>query len=431
MSFTLEPQPGGGFVLNQVGGAQGPAGVVPNLAALSPAICFIAVGESNSGGFASNSAAFAWEVNARPELQMLNVTSLQFESLDIGTNNNLNHLGLTPSTHGWELELANAARRNEIGRPVFYVQTGQGGSRTIEWTAAGGVNAFNTSFLPRVNAAKAAFGSRKVEYVAWLSLGINDAIDNLNSFVYKGRMRQLIAMIKRELPDIKICVGRIMRSNASYQAIDDRITELADDPSVRVVSVTGLTTDGGNHWDYQGMRRFSSRLLDATRSMLPSIAPRPLTFVSSSATIDGSRVSFSTINQYANASETIDFSFDQSIEIDSLGDLYGLVVALDTDITEEPWAGNPDPFLIGVFQNGDFYITEANGSAAGQFSSSGISRLRFRKAGNDLFLESSTDNTTWTIRHTRTGVLASVNYVRLKMKTAIGAAACQVYLLRP
>jgi len=402
------------------------------LAATAPALCVIAVGESNSGGYASNASAFGWELASRPELQMLNTSTLLFENLDIGTNNNLNHGGLNSTTHGWELELANACKRNEIGRQVYYVQTGQGGSRTIEWTTASGYDAFNTSFLPRVNATKSLMAFRPVQYVVWLSLGINDAIDGLDSYVYKGRMRQLIASIKREIPDVKFCVGRIMRTNAAYQAIDDRIIELADDTSVRVVSVTGLTTDGGNHWDYQGMRGMSERMLDATRQMV-SIPGRPLTFTSSTGSTDGSKVTFTALGQHARATEIIDFSFDQSIEIDWLADMTGLVVALDTDVSEFLWADGPvETFLLATFQNSyDFYISEANGSVAGTaFSVTGISRLRFRKSGSNLLLESTTDNSTWTTRHTRTGVLSGVNYVRIKMLSAIGGASVRVFLPR-
>jgi hypothetical protein len=400
------------------------------LAATAPALCVIAVGESNSGGVANNANAFSWELASRSELQMLNTTTLLFENLDIGTNNNLNHLGLTSATHGWELELANACNRNEIGRQTYYVQTGQGGSLSFQWIP-GANGYFETSFIPRVNAAKSQFAARPVQYVVWLSLGINDAIASTNSYLFKGYMRRLIAGIKTQIPDVKICIGRIMRTNASYQAIDDRIAELSDDPAVRIISITSLATDGGNHWNYYGMRGMSERMLDATRQMVPSIPARPLTFVSSTASIDGSRVQFSAINQFANASETIDFSFDQSIEIDWLQDMNGLLVILDTDINEVNWSGGSDPFLLGVYENGAFYITETNGIAAGNFASTGVSRLRFRKSGNDLLLESTTDMTTWTTRYTRSGVLSGVNYVRLKMKSAIGGAAVRVFLLKP
>lgn len=390
-----------------------------------PAICFIAVGESNSGGYAPNASAFVWELASRPELQMLNTSTLTFQNLDIGTNNNLNHLGLNSTTHGWELELANACKREEFDRDVYYIQTGQGGSLISEW-AGGGY--FNTSFLPRVNAAKAIFGIRPVQYVVWLSIGINDAIAATDSYLFKGRLRTLIKDIKDQLPGVKICLGRIMRTNASYEAIDDRITEFADDPAIRIVSINSLTTDGGNHWDYQGMRGFSERMLDATRQMV-SIPARPLSFTSSTATIDGSLISFSAINQYANAVETIDFSYDQSIEVDWRNSMAGLVFALDTDITELAWAGGSDPFLLGFYENaGLFYITETNGAVTGTaFSTSGISRLRLRKSGNNLLLESTTDMATWTLRHTRSGVLSGVGSVRLKMKTAIGAASVRAY----
>jgi hypothetical protein len=401
------------------------------LAATAPALCVIAVGESNSGGVANNANAFAWELASRPELQMLNTTTLLFENLDIGTNNNLNHLGLTSATHGWELELANACKRNEIGRQTYYIQTGQGGTLGWQWIpGAGGY--FETSFIPRVDAAKAQFATRPVQYVVWLSLGINDAIASTNSYLFKGHVRRLIAGIKAQIPDVKICIGRIMRTNASYEAIDDRIAELSDDPAVRIVSIASLATDGGNHWNYYGMRGMSERMLDATRQMVSTIPSRLLTFVSSTASIDGSRVQFSAINQYANASETIDFSFDQSIEIDWLFDMNGLIVILDTDIIEEMWAGASDPWLLAVFENGQFFISETNGATTGTpFASATVSRLRFRKFGNDLLLESTVDNSTWTTRHTRSGVLSGVNYVRIKMKSAIGGSAVRVFLLRP
>lgn len=397
-------------------------------ASTAPALCIIAVGESNSGGVAPNASAFAWELASRPELQMLNTSTLLFENLDIGTNNNLNHTGLTSATHGWELELANACKREEFDRDVYYVQTGQGGATAAEWLpGAGGLAAFDSSFLPRVNAVKSIFGIRPVQYVVWLSLGINDAIAATNSYLVKGYLRTLIKAIKDELPDVKICVGRIMRTNANYEAIDDRIVELADDPAIRVVSITSLTTDGGNHWDYQGMRGFSERLLDATREMV-QIPKRALTFTSTAGTVDGSLVTFSAVNQYANATETLDFSYNRSIEIDWRASMAGLLVILDTDVTEIAWSGGSDPWLLGVYENaGLFYISVTNGATTGTpFSAGGVSRLRLRKSGDDLLLESTADMTTWTLRHTATAALSGVSNVRLKMKTAVGAASVRV-----
>jgi len=393
-----------------------------------PAICFIALGESNSGGVAPNASAFAWELASRSELQMLNTSTLIFENLDIGTNNNLNHAGLGATTHGWELELANACKRGEFDRDVFYIQTGQGGAIVAEWLpGSGGLAAFNNSFIPRINAAKEIFGLRKIQYVVWLSLGINDAIAGTNSFLYKGWMRTLIAAIKEQLPGVKICVGRIMRTNASYESIDDRITELSDDPDIRVVSISGLTTDGGNHWDYQGMRGFSERLLDATRQMVP-LPKRPISFTSSTATVDGSLVSFSAINQYANSVETLDFSYDQSVEIDWRVDLAGLLVIIDTDVAEVAWSGGSDPFILGFYENaGLFYITETNGAVTGTaFSVANVTRLRVRKSGNNILLESTTDMVTWTTRHTRTNGLSGIASVRIKLKTAIGSSSVRV-----
>ena len=96
----------------------------------------VSTGESNSGGYALNTSASALEVSSRPEVQIWNVNTDVFENLDIGTNNNLDHNGLTSATHGWELQLANDVAEgvwSSIQDPLYYVQTGQGGSTITQW----------------------------------------------------------------------------------------------------------------------------------------------------------------------------------------------------------------------------------------------------------------------------------------------------------
>jgi hypothetical protein len=71
-------------------------------------------GESNSGGYADNSEALPSELAPRPSVQILdNIGLASFLDLDIGTNNNVDHLGLSNTSHGWELGLANSVEAGE------------------------------------------------------------------------------------------------------------------------------------------------------------------------------------------------------------------------------------------------------------------------------------------------------------------------------
>src|SRR5690349_13057948 len=61
----------------------------------SPAykIAFIFEGESNAGGYGNNADATTGELSSQSQVQILHNYSLAFESLHIGVNNRIGHIG--------------------------------------------------------------------------------------------------------------------------------------------------------------------------------------------------------------------------------------------------------------------------------------------------------------------------------------------------
>jgi len=218
----------------------------------SDPLVFVFAGESNAGGQAVNASASAAELAARPSVQILNNTSLEFESLDVGTNNLIDHFGLTDNaTHGMEIGLANEVDAGSFpGRSTVYlVKTGQGGSTIGEWDDG---DPYWDTFLERIAAAKELLGE-SVRWVVWYSQGINDAIAGTAAATWKAATVAHLAKIQTELPGCVVVMTEFQGlSNGSYTT---QIREIAAaDAAVSSVDLTGAATDGGNHWSYAGFK---------------------------------------------------------------------------------------------------------------------------------------------------------------------------------
>jgi hypothetical protein len=232
-------------------------------------LAFVFAGESNSGGIALNSEALPAELVARPAVQIMNLYSgtFAFESLDIGFNNVVDHVGLSdnpvyvpvpPNTglvHGMELGLANAveARAFPDVSAVYLIKTGQGGSQIAQWAVGG---AYWTKFLERTNAAKAKLPSN-TRWVVWYSQGINDVYGMVPIANWKAATIAHLAKIKSQLPGCQIILTEFqsMPANAGYPAVNAAIQEIvAADATLASVSTVGAATDGANHWSYAGYK---------------------------------------------------------------------------------------------------------------------------------------------------------------------------------
>lgn len=275
----------------------------------------VAFGESNSGGYAPNASASGGELASRSEVQMWNVDTDTFENLDIGTNNNLDHAGLNSTTHGIELELANAVAAGRFSAStVYYVQTGAGGSQIAEW-AVGHPSGYWTEFLARTQAARAWLTSRGMTPVitVFYTQGINDAVD-FSSYVgganpgqdgstWRTSTETVLANIRTELgANTRIIMTKFNTAIvdiAGYNtSIDTIIAGLSNSAAIMTPEVGGNGgtewQGDGNHWTYLGFKTLCNLFIDEMlapngTAATPSISPVTGAYGSTqSVTITGS-----------------------------------------------------------------------------------------------------------------------------------------------
>lgn len=265
--------------LDYSGAAAAPAGV--------PLI--VVTGESNATGNVLNTSASAPELAARTEVQILNTTSLLFETLNISTNN---HYAENSLVHGMELELANAIAAGRFTQTSLHlVKSARGGSNIQDWDV-GAPSGFWTLWLARINAAKAIYASNgwtMAPYVFY-SQGINDFLGN-NNFggagattdmaVWKTRTIAHLAKIRAELGATTIIVLTKFRS--PYATLNAKIDEIvAADSYCR--SIEAVNDDGtlwnvdGLHMAYTGMKYWCQLFIDEVlaangTSASPTISP--------------------------------------------------------------------------------------------------------------------------------------------------------------
>ncbi len=387
-------------------------------------IMITAFGESTTGGKAPNSEAPTWQLAARSSLNFFNVNTSVFEALDVGTNNNLDHQDLNSTTHGPELELANACERGEFTKPIYYVQTGQGSSTVAQWDV-GNASGYWTKFLNRTNAAKTLLAVKKVQHVVWLQIGQND-VGSTNQYTFKGALRGIISRIKTQLPGAKIIIATIPGNAAGKANYNARINELDDDPDVIVID-GDLTVFDTYHYDYNVNRRIANRYIAAMRSAL-SLRNRPITLVAgTSSTLDEVEVLFNAQNAHAHISETFDLTFDRDIVQFQLSGI-GMLLALDADVNEDNWVSGAAYYIAGFVSGSLIYWSLGNmGTVSGNVATTTNAVYRFRKSGGDLHFEQRGDNGTWSTVHTATGLISSVYSARVRITATSGAGTARAW----
>lgn len=253
-----------------------------------PNLAFVFTGESNAGGQALNTSATTEELDPREQVQILNNNSLTFEPLDIGTNNNIGHYQITCcATHGFELELANKVVANTFpNNPTIHlVKTGQGSSKVAQWDpdwsepTISKENNFWTKFTTRTSFAKTQLGAN-TQWVVWVSLGINDFNGLTPINTYKSSMIAYINNIKADLPGAIIVLTQFQSmipadpnsSKNGLKAFNDTMAEIAEsENNVYVIDSTGASLkNDGLHWNYDGMKTVTDRLIDKTKEALDS-----------------------------------------------------------------------------------------------------------------------------------------------------------------
>lgn len=238
----------------------------------TPDLVFVFTGESNAVGIASNSAALFSELAPTQVVQILNNATFMFEDLDIGTNNNMDSLGITCcNTHGFELQLANLVREKSFpnNSRVYLVKTGHGGSTLGSWDSGG---VFWTKFLQRTNAAKTLLPTPK-QWIVWYSLGINDYVSNTSPSTFKTLTMAHLNKIKAELPGAIIVMTQFQSMGDIYTTTFEDIART--ESNVYVVNSTYAPLQDPYHWGYTGFKILAKRMVKITNDALGMPSPTP------------------------------------------------------------------------------------------------------------------------------------------------------------
>lgn len=238
----------------------------------SPPLVFVITGESNSGGIGKNSDASPGEMASHPSVQIMNLTSgnFEFEDLKPGVNNLRDHHRLEnfyTDHHGLELGLAKAVEAGKFPghRKVYLIKTGQGGSRISQWSETDS-SGFWKKFVQRIEAGKRQL-PKNSQWVVWMSLGINDGNDAAPIETWRKEMRAHLARIKSQLPGAVVVMTQFQ--SMGYPDINRAIAEIAaEDPDVVAVDSTGTTLRDKYHWDYEGLKTMANRMVDAGNRQL-------------------------------------------------------------------------------------------------------------------------------------------------------------------
>jgi lysophospholipase L1-like esterase len=228
----------------------------------------IMTGESNSGGIAKNSDATVAERASRSVVKIWNNDNGGFENLLIGTNNLLDHTGLTgtsygTTTHSWELGLGNKVEEGVFATPLYLVKRGFGGSRLSEWNVGG---TYMTKFTNTYNAAKAALeaaGVTQYNKAILYSHGINDAILGTSAATYKTQVIDHIANMRSVVgANTIVLMTRIMEP--SYNSFNQKIDEICNElTNVFPIPTEDCGKEDANHWNYSGQKLIAYRMASA------------------------------------------------------------------------------------------------------------------------------------------------------------------------
>lgn len=226
-------------------------------------------GESNSGGLVYDSLLSPSELAPQSQIQILNNTSFHFESLDIGTNNNLDHFNMPVGRHGWEANLANKvlSESSYYGDSVFLVKTGQGGSMLSEWDVNG---IYFQKFKKRLDTAQYKLRDRNLKKVIFLSIGLNDIITgNTQPSVYKQRLIQHIANLRSIAgATTPVILTKFFAPYTNYDLTIDSVANYSG--LTKIYSVDGNADRmDAVHWSIYGMPVIYDRMMAIVKTIYP------------------------------------------------------------------------------------------------------------------------------------------------------------------
>lgn len=239
--------------------------IAPPLTAEAPiGPTFIFLGESNSGGFASNTDLAADELDANPNLRILNNSSLLLEPLDIGTNNLLEHSGLANNaTHGWEAGIQQHLLAETGLSQCYLLKCGQGGSKVVDWDQD--TDPFWVTLAQRVDRFKLLV--ENPDFRVWFSFGINDAIAGTDPATWRTATEAWIARVRVlvGVPGLKFYATKLMANTAAKNAINLQLDAIAAaDPNFMLLDTTSTTTyplRDTNHWNAAAMKLMAQQFL--------------------------------------------------------------------------------------------------------------------------------------------------------------------------
>src|SRR6478735_900576 len=251
---------------------------------------FIMTGESNTGGIAPNGDLLSWETSPRSSISILNNSSLLFQDLAIGTNNLIQHYGLTDNTtHSWENGFAYSIERGYISkRQIKLVKAGQGGSKIADWdvgaTSYLGQNLWQI-FQNRYNAAM-AIDPTFTPYIFYQQ-GINDSIAGTNITTWKTKTLahwdKIRALVGANTP---IFVAKFMTAYATYNTAIDEI--VAQRSYIYTIDSDSETLLGdGNHYTTTGQKNIAFKFINKLREKYPIFHPYKPALTNSIIVCDG------------------------------------------------------------------------------------------------------------------------------------------------
>ena len=238
-------------------------------------------GESNAAGLAYNSQASTAELAPRTNVKIINNNTLQFETLQLGVNNNILENVVDQSTHGLENGLANAVDAGQLTKPTYLVKAGGSGSWISEWLSNGtsrNPGQYGWSQLvARMDAAVNYLKSKGIPYTitVWQSIGINDYNAGTTNATYQSRMIQFRTDFRNRYGQNIPFLTTHFFSGHPYNPVIDAIA--ASDPLgiCSAIDVSGTTyRDPNVHWDYNGFKVIASRMVAL---MVPASGTSPVT----------------------------------------------------------------------------------------------------------------------------------------------------------
>lgn len=418
---------------------------------------FIFTGESNAGGYAPNSYATAQELTATSAVNILNNNTYKFEPLHIGFNNNIGHLGLDNTTHGFELELSNLTKAGKFVDSVIYlVKTGQGGSTIDQWDSTN-ASGYWQLLTRRIDSALAILKRNYIIpniYIIY-SQGFNDIpISHSDVLIWKAKTKLHLQKITDRYGIAPIFITLLKNNTHSYPTnlhtgiIDSAIYMLSENKLIVPIR-TNTAGIGTAHWSYDGYKQIFDVIADTIikRFGLLSDYPNRLLKISGESINPYTYTASQSFMPYTDACNIIDSSgyyisrnigdpfltsngliglhkfdaeryFEINIKYDNISEQQSIINILDDDYIPNYGFSDTYPFIAGCYvYSGNIYRStkQSNTTLMSTISNNDIIKI-CKGYGRDIIYKKSIDSGyTWTTLYTDVGRLNNIKYLYYKL----------------